>query len=78
MKIYLWVMQCYVAIVNMITIILVGFQTIEKIRCFFLDISEWDLLHRSRIQDIQLLKMLRVKYIFDLMLENKKVKYGMR
>ncbi|XP_046839526.1 myotubularin-related protein 14-like isoform X2 [Xenia sp. Carnegie-2017] len=40
--------------------------------------SEWDLLHRSRIQDIQLLKTLRVKYIFDLMLENKKVKYGMR
>ncbi|XP_028398463.1 myotubularin-related protein 14-like [Dendronephthya gigantea] len=40
--------------------------------------GEWDLVHNSRCQDIQLLKTLRVKYIFDLMLENKKVKYGMR
>lgn len=40
--------------------------------------NEWDLLNKSRSQDIQLLKALRVKYIFDLMLEKKKVKYGMR
>jgi hypothetical protein len=54
------------------------FVVLDDMHNMFSYFSEWDLVHKSRTQDIQLLKALRVKYIFDLMLENKKVKYGMR
>ena len=37
-----------------------------------------DLFDRIRGQDIKLLKTLKVKYICDLMVEKKKVKFGMR
>ncbi|KAJ7376562.1 Myotubularin- protein 14 [Desmophyllum pertusum] len=40
--------------------------------------GDYDLFDRIRGQDIRLLKTLRVKYICDLMVEKKKVKFGMR
>lgn len=40
--------------------------------------GEYDLFDRIRGQDIRLLKTLKVKYICDLMVEKKKVKFGMR
>ncbi|XP_031571957.1 myotubularin-related protein 14-like [Actinia tenebrosa] len=39
--------------------------------------NDWALFDRIRGQDIKLLKELKVGYIFDLMMEKKKVKYGM-
>ncbi|KAK3751532.1 hypothetical protein QZH41_019425, partial [Actinostola sp. cb2023] len=39
--------------------------------------QDWALFDRIRGQDIRLLKALEVGYIFDLMVEKKKVKYGM-
>lgn len=44
--------------------------------CYFS--GDYDLFDRIRGQDIRLLKTLRVKYICDLMVEKKKVKFGMR
>jgi len=38
--------------------------------------SEWDLLNKIRTNDVKLLKELNVKYIVDLMVEQKKVKFG--
>ncbi|KAG1664105.1 Myotubularin-related protein 14 [Nymphon striatum] len=38
--------------------------------------SEWQLFTKVRKQDIRLLKVLNVKYIVDLMVEKKKVKFG--
>lgn len=40
--------------------------------------GDYDLFDRIRGQDIRLLKTLKVKYICDLMVEKKKVKFGMR
>ena len=40
--------------------------------------NEWPLFDRFRGQDIKLLKMLSVGCISDLMVENKKVKFGMK
>jgi len=40
--------------------------------------QDWALFDRIRGQDIRLLKALEVGYIFDLMVEKKKVKYGMK
>ena len=40
--------------------------------------GDHDLFDRIRGQDIRLLKTLKVKYICDLMVEKKKVKFGMR
>lgn len=40
--------------------------------------SDWQLYNRVRGQDIQLLKTLNVGYICDLMVEKKKVKFGMK
>ena len=40
--------------------------------------SEWQLFNRIRGQDIKLLKMFSVGYIVDLMVEKKKVKFGMK
>jgi hypothetical protein len=40
--------------------------------------NDWALFDRIRGQDIKLLKELKVGYIFDLMVEKKKVKYGMK
>lgn len=37
---------------------------------------DWVLLNRVRGQDVQLLKALRVDLICDLMVEKKKLKYG--
>ena len=37
---------------------------------------EEDVLTKTRLQDIKLLKTLHVKMIADLMVENKKIKYG--
>lgn len=46
---------------------------------FFCYVSnDWALFDRIRGQDIKLLKELKVGYIFDLMVEKKKVKYGMK
>lgn len=60
------------------TILVLTLKAVNTVIQICLYFSAWDLLNKSRSQDIQLLKTLRVKYIFDLMLENKKVKYGMR
>jgi myotubularin-related protein 14 len=35
------------------------------------------IMEKQRMADIQLLKRLHVKYIFDLMMENRKVKFGL-
>lgn len=43
-----------------------------------LESSDWELLDRVRNQDIKLLKTLNVGTIIDFMVENKKVKYGMK
>lgn len=40
--------------------------------------SEWQLFNRVRGQDIKVLKMFSVGYIVDLMVEKKKVKFGMK
>jgi myotubularin-related protein 14 len=40
--------------------------------------SEWQLFDRVRSQDIKLLKTLNVGTIVDLMVEKKKVKFGMK
>ena len=40
--------------------------------------NDWALFDRIRGQDIKLLKELQVGFIFDLMVEKKKVKYGMK
>ena len=37
---------------------------------------EWILLNRVRGQDVQLMKMLDISLICDLMVEKKKLKYG--
>lgn len=40
--------------------------------------SDWALCERFRSNDIKLLEALNVKSIIDLMVENKKVKFGLR
>lgn len=40
--------------------------------------SEWQLFDKVRHQDIKLLKALNVETIIDLMVEKKKVKFGMK
>lgn len=40
--------------------------------------SDMQIFDRIRGQDIRLLKMFKVGFIFDLMLEQKKVKFGMK
>jgi myotubularin-related protein 14 len=40
--------------------------------------TEWQLFNRIRGQDIRLLKVLQIKNICDLMVEKKKVKFGMK
>ena len=40
--------------------------------------NEWQLFNRIRGQDIKLLKKFSVGYICDLMVEKKKVKFGMK
>ena len=40
--------------------------------------SEWQLFNRIRGQDIKLLKSFSISYICDLMVEKKKVKFGMK
>jgi len=43
--------------------------------CLF--VRDWVLLNKVRGQDVQLLKALRVDLICDLMVEKKKLKYGL-
>jgi len=40
--------------------------------------SDWQLFDRVRSQDIRLLRTFEVQTIVDLMVENKKVKFGMK
>lgn len=40
--------------------------------------NDWQLFNRVRKHDIKLLKLLNVEIIVDFMVENKKVKFGMK
>ena len=53
-------------------------QNLPSFNLFTSASGEYDLFDRIRGQDIRLLKTLKVKYICDLMVEKKKVKFGMR
>ena len=46
--------------------------------CALFPCSEWHLFNRFRGQDIRLLKTFSVGHICDLMVEKKKVKFGMK